>query len=125
MILVLITEAFYIRSILAYAAGGAICGAACYLGLIPFDPATMHFEGIVSKQLDAPYRSGRVKTWLKVKSSQSDSFVIAGFVPSTVDPKAVGALVLKPLVACGGTVRFRWPAPRTQRPQAEAKAVRR
>jgi bifunctional non-homologous end joining protein LigD len=51
-------------------------------------------EGIISKQASQPYRSGRVKTWLKVKSSQSDSFVIAGFVPSTVDPKSVGALVL-------------------------------
>jgi bifunctional non-homologous end joining protein LigD len=51
-------------------------------------------EGIISKQATSPYRSGRVKTWLKVKSSQSDPFVIAGFVPSTVDPKAVGALVL-------------------------------
>ena len=51
-------------------------------------------EGIISKQASQPYRSGRVKTWLKVKSSQSDSFVIAGFVPSTIDPKSVGALVL-------------------------------
>jgi bifunctional non-homologous end joining protein LigD len=51
-------------------------------------------EGIISKQAAAPYRSGRVKTWLKVKSSQSDRFVIAGFVPSTIDPKSVGALVL-------------------------------
>ena len=39
LIVVLITEAFYIRSVLAYAIGGAIVGAACYLGLIPFDPA--------------------------------------------------------------------------------------
>jgi bifunctional non-homologous end joining protein LigD len=51
-------------------------------------------EGIISKQASSPYRSGRVKTWLKVKSSQSDGFVIAGFVPSTVDNKSVGALVL-------------------------------
>lgn len=48
-------------------------------------------ESIISKQAASPYRSGRVKTWLKVKLSQSDSFVIAGFVPSTVDPKSVGA----------------------------------
>lgn len=41
MIVVLITEAFSIRGILAYAVGGAICGAACYLGLVPFDPETM------------------------------------------------------------------------------------
>ena len=51
-------------------------------------------EGIIAKQAAAPYRSGRVKTWLKVKSSQSDAFVIAGYVPSTVDPRSVGALVL-------------------------------
>ena len=38
LIVVLITEAFYIRSVLAYAVGGAIVGAACYLGLVPFDP---------------------------------------------------------------------------------------
>ena len=38
LVVVLITEAFYIRSVLAYAVGGAIVGAACYLGLIPFDP---------------------------------------------------------------------------------------
>ena len=51
-------------------------------------------EGIISKTAASPYRSGRVKTWLKMKSSQSDSFVIAGFIPSTVDKAAVAALVL-------------------------------
>src|ERR1700709_2840797 len=49
MIVVLITEAFYIRSVLTYAVGGAIVGCACYLGLIPFDPATLHFDGIVRR----------------------------------------------------------------------------
>jgi bifunctional non-homologous end joining protein LigD len=51
-------------------------------------------EGIISKMASSPYRSGRVKTWLKIKSSQSDSFVIAGFIPSTVDKAAVSSLVL-------------------------------
>ena len=51
-------------------------------------------EGIISKMEASPYRSGRVKTWLKVKSSATDSFVIAGYVPSTVDKAAVSALVL-------------------------------
>jgi hypothetical protein len=60
MIVVLITEAFYIRSVLAYAAGGAICGAACYLGLVPFDPATMHFEGIVHRHLEIMTGAGIV-----------------------------------------------------------------
>jgi hypothetical protein len=60
LIVVVITEAFYVRSVLAYAAGGAIAGAACYLGLIPFDPATMHFEGIVRRQLEIMTGAGIV-----------------------------------------------------------------
>src|SRR5215475_14096117 len=52
MIVALITEAFYIRSVLAYAVGGAVVGAACYLGLIPFDPETMRFDGIIRRHLE-------------------------------------------------------------------------
>lgn len=51
-------------------------------------------EGIVSKQAASPYRSGRVGTWLKIKSHRSDSFVVAGFIPSTVDRAAIASLVL-------------------------------
>jgi len=52
LIVVLITEAFYIRGVLTYAIGGAIVGAACYLGLIPFDPDTMRFDGIIRRHLE-------------------------------------------------------------------------
>src|SRR5262249_37478919 len=52
LIVVLITEAFYIRSMLAYAVGGALVGAACYLGLVPFDPQTLQFDGIVRRHLE-------------------------------------------------------------------------
>src|SRR5918992_1658768 len=52
LVVVLITEAFYIRSVLAYAVGGAIVGAACYLGLVPFDPETLTFDGIVRRHLE-------------------------------------------------------------------------
>jgi hypothetical protein len=52
LIVVLITEAFYIRSVLAYALGGAAVGLACYLGLVPFDPATMRFDGIIRRHLE-------------------------------------------------------------------------
>src|ERR1700722_19381189 len=38
MVVVAITEAFYIRGALTYAVGGGIVGLACYLGLVPFDP---------------------------------------------------------------------------------------
>ncbi len=51
-------------------------------------------EGIVSKKLSAPYRSGRVTTWVKLKSTDRRPFVVAGFVPSTVAKNAIGALVL-------------------------------
>lgn len=60
LIVVLITEAFYIRSILAYAIGGALVGAACYLGLVPFDPQTMQFDGIIRRHLEIMTGAGIV-----------------------------------------------------------------
>src|SRR6266481_1378578 len=60
LIVVLITEAFYIRGVLTYAVGGAIVGAACYLGLVPFDPATLHFDGIVRRHLEIMTGAGIV-----------------------------------------------------------------
>jgi hypothetical protein len=60
MIVVLITEAFYVRGVLTYAVGGAIVGCACYLGLIPFDPATLHFDGIVRRHLEIMTGAGIV-----------------------------------------------------------------
>jgi len=60
LIVVLITEAFYIRGVLTYAVGGAIVGAACYLGLIPFDPETLHFDGIVRRHLEIMTGAGIV-----------------------------------------------------------------
>jgi hypothetical protein len=60
MIVVLITEAFYVRGVLTYAIGGAIVGAACYLSLIPFDPNTLHFEGIVRRHLEIMTGAGIV-----------------------------------------------------------------
>src|SRR4029079_8009753 len=43
LVVVLITEAFYIRSVLVYAVGGAVVGAACYLGLVTFEPEKLGF----------------------------------------------------------------------------------
>jgi hypothetical protein len=60
MLVVLITEAFYIRGVLTYAIGGAVVGLACYLGLVPFDPATMHFEGIIRRHLEIMTGAGIV-----------------------------------------------------------------
>ena len=64
--------------------GETILRHACRIGL----------EGIVSKVRDAPYRSGRGKSWIKAKCSARQEFVIAGYVPSTVSRRAMGSLVL-------------------------------
>src|SRR6476660_2979477 len=60
LIVVLITEAFYVRGVLTYAVGGAIVGCACYLGLVPFDPATLRFDGIVRRHLEIMTGAGIV-----------------------------------------------------------------
>ncbi len=54
----------------------------------------MGLEGIISKRGDAPYRSGRGHDWLKIKCSDRQEFVVTGYVPSTADAQAIGALVL-------------------------------
>src|SRR6201985_3075814 len=60
MIVVAITEAFYIRGALTYAVGGGLVGLACYLGLIPFDTDTLMFEGIVRRHLEIMTGAGIV-----------------------------------------------------------------
>jgi hypothetical protein len=60
MIVVAITEAFYVRGALTYAVGGGVVGLACYLGLVPFDPATLRFDGIVRRHLEIMTGAGIV-----------------------------------------------------------------
>jgi hypothetical protein len=60
LVVLLITEAFNIRSVAAYALGGAVIGLVCYLGLIPYDPATMTFDGIVRRHLEVMTGAGIV-----------------------------------------------------------------
>lgn len=54
----------------------------------------LSLEGIISKEADAPYRSGRGKTWIKSKCSARQEFVIGGYVPSTTSDQLVGSLVM-------------------------------
>jgi bifunctional non-homologous end joining protein LigD len=53
--------------------------------------ARLNFEGIVSKRVDAPYRSERTEAWWKVKTVQREKFPVVGFVK---DPTGVAALYL-------------------------------
>src|SRR5215470_10891038 len=59
-IIALITEAFSIRSVLAYAIGGAAVGAACYFSLVPFDTDSWQFNGIVRRHLEIMTGAGIV-----------------------------------------------------------------
>jgi bifunctional non-homologous end joining protein LigD len=43
------------------------------------------FEGIIGKRGGAPYRSGRAKSWLKIKCGHEQEFVILGWSDSTKD----------------------------------------
>jgi bifunctional non-homologous end joining protein LigD len=45
--------------------GATVFAHACKLGL----------EGIVSKRVDAPYRGGRARTWIKVKNQNAPAFL--------------------------------------------------
>ncbi len=49
-------------------------------------------EGIVSKRMAEPYRSGRQTDWLKVKCVQDDTFVVIGYQPSAANKDALGAV---------------------------------
>jgi bifunctional non-homologous end joining protein LigD len=51
----------------------------------------LNYEGIVSKRVDAPYRSERAEAWQKIKTIQREKFPVVGFVK---DPSGVAALYL-------------------------------
>ncbi|HEX5031263.1 MAG TPA: DNA ligase D [Candidatus Eisenbacteria bacterium] len=75
--------------------GPAVFQEACRRGL----------EGIVSKRRDAPYRGGRVGSWLKVKCTAQQELVIAGYTEPQGSRTGFGALLLG--VRDGaGTIRY-------------------
>ncbi|GAA3099947.1 hypothetical protein GCM10010520_51680 [Rhizobium viscosum] len=51
-------------------------------------------EGLIAKMLDAPYRSGHLGDWLKIKCVQSDSFFIIGYEPSAAALGGIGRVLL-------------------------------
>jgi bifunctional non-homologous end joining protein LigD len=64
--------------------GKALFEKACQMGL----------EGIIAKRADQPHRSGRSRDWLKIKSLQSQEFVIGGFTDPAGSRVGFGALLL-------------------------------
>jgi bifunctional non-homologous end joining protein LigD len=51
-------------------------------------------EGIISKRADAPYRSARTRSWLKVKCTLRQEFVIIGWSASDKKGRSFRALLL-------------------------------
>jgi bifunctional non-homologous end joining protein LigD len=64
--------------------GGEVFRNACRLGL----------EGIISKRADSLYRSGRSASWLKIKCSKRQEFVIGGFTEPGGARSGFGALLV-------------------------------
>ena len=70
-----------------------------------FDAAeSHHLEGIVAKRRESTYHQRRSPEWLKVKTTQSEDFVVTGFTPPAGSRKHFGALALGLYEARGNLV---------------------
>jgi bifunctional non-homologous end joining protein LigD len=64
----------------------------------------MGVEGIISKRVDRPYRPGRGKSWLKVKCTARQEFVVVGYTDPAGSRVGIGALLLGVHDDAGGLV---------------------
>jgi bifunctional non-homologous end joining protein LigD len=73
---------------------------------VDFFKAVAHrkLEGIVAKVKTSLYREGRSKQWLKIKTQNTDRFVVGGFTPPEGSRKGFGALLLGLYDRNGGLV---------------------
>ena len=51
-------------------------------------------EGIISKRADAPYRSSRTRSWVKVKCTRRQEFVLVGWTRSNARGRPFASLLL-------------------------------
>jgi len=61
-----------------------LLSAACKLGL----------EGVMVKNADAPYVSGRTESWLKLKCQLRQEFAVIGYMPRAGATRDIGSLLL-------------------------------
>ncbi len=52
------------------------------------------FEGIIAKQSQSPYQSGRSRDWLKIKTHQRQEAIICGYTPPKGAREKFGSLLL-------------------------------
>jgi hypothetical protein len=89
MIVALITEAFGIRGLLVYVIGGAAVGAACYLSLVPFDTATLSFQGIIRRELEVMTGAGIVAGFVYWLVAGRNAGAWRALPPPSAQPPAV------------------------------------
>jgi len=65
---------------------------------------TLGLEGMIAKRMDRPYRSGRSRDWLKIKTEGRAELVVVGFTPPSANRQGFGALLLG--VHDGGELRY-------------------
>ena len=64
-------------------------------GKILLGNACMHgLEGIIAKDKNNTYRSGRTGDWLKIKCRNSESFAVIGYEPSLKVRGSIASLLL-------------------------------
>jgi bifunctional non-homologous end joining protein LigD len=51
-------------------------------------------EGIIAKEADAPYQNRRTRSWLKIKCTKRQEFVIGGYSPSSKKGRAFASLLV-------------------------------
>ena len=86
-------------SALRYSEHFAVDGAEMYK-----EACAKGLEGIISKRADASYVTGRQKSWLKVKCSLRQEFIIVGYSEAKSGDRAIGALYLG--YKKGGALRY-------------------
>lgn len=64
------------------------------------------WEGVIAKQRNAPYRPGRSRSWLKLKTLLRDDVVVVGWTLPRGSRVGLGALVLATRTQVGGELVF-------------------
>ena len=64
--------------------GAVMLAHACRMGL----------EGVISKRIDAPYRSGRSLDWIKSKCTQRQEFVVVGYLTSSATGRGLRSILV-------------------------------
>jgi bifunctional non-homologous end joining protein LigD len=65
----------------------------------------LRLEGVIGKRRDAPYESGRSRSWIKLKCTHRQEFVVIGHTDPEGSRVGIGALLLA-IHAPDGTLRY-------------------